>query len=213
VRKALNAMIDALKSTTTDSGAKNVGVNTISGLTASDVQTALAALKTLADTKTNLNGNHEGTWAGYSPSTFPLAVTRDQMSLMSYTVYNGQDGSRYPIGFTMMNVSGSEFGYPASYGSVATMKYSENRMTQLFFRAIGATEMYYRYWSATDGYGPWKEVGAARMLVDKVQAGNTSISLPATNTKSITVTFPETAGSCSNCKKFSFTGQVAFTFS
>lgn len=52
LRGKFNDLIDALKQTTSgDSGAKNIGVTTITGLTGSDVQTLLEALKTYADKK------------------------------------------------------------------------------------------------------------------------------------------------------------------
>jgi hypothetical protein len=47
VRQYLNKLIDALKKTTAgDSGAKNIGATTISGLTGTDVQTILGSLNT-----------------------------------------------------------------------------------------------------------------------------------------------------------------------
>lgn len=50
VRVYLNQLIDALKATTTgDSGAKNIGATSISGLSGNDVQTLLEALKTSVD--------------------------------------------------------------------------------------------------------------------------------------------------------------------
>lgn len=52
VRQYLNKLIDALKKTEAgDSGAKNIGATTITGLTGTDVQSLLESLKTLADTK------------------------------------------------------------------------------------------------------------------------------------------------------------------
>lgn len=50
LRVSFNNLIDALKLTTTgDSGAKNIGATTITGLTGSDVQTILESLKTKID--------------------------------------------------------------------------------------------------------------------------------------------------------------------
>ena len=50
LKDALNALIDALKLTTTgDSGAKNLGATTISGLTGTDVQSLLESLKAEQD--------------------------------------------------------------------------------------------------------------------------------------------------------------------
>jgi hypothetical protein len=71
VRQYLNKLIDALKSTETDdSGAKNIGVSSISGLTGSDVQTLLGSLKDYSvsmnpdawTTATFTNGNG---WSNY----------------------------------------------------------------------------------------------------------------------------------------------------
>jgi hypothetical protein len=65
LRVKLNKVIDDLMATTAGaSGAKQIGVETISGLTGNDVQTLLAALKTHADTKTDKTGDHQGTWQG-----------------------------------------------------------------------------------------------------------------------------------------------------
>jgi hypothetical protein len=55
VRESLNKLIDALQKTETgDSGAKNIGVTNISGLTGTDVQTLLEAL---ANNKVNKAGD------------------------------------------------------------------------------------------------------------------------------------------------------------
>jgi hypothetical protein len=51
LRVSFNALIDALKKTTSgDSGAKNIGATSITGLTGSDVQTLLGSLKTYTET-------------------------------------------------------------------------------------------------------------------------------------------------------------------
>jgi hypothetical protein len=50
LRESFNALIDALKKTTSgDSGAKNIGATTITGLSGTDVQTILASMKTYMD--------------------------------------------------------------------------------------------------------------------------------------------------------------------
>lgn len=65
LRVKINAIVDDLTSTATgNSGANNIGVETISGLTGNDVQTLLSALKTITDNKTDKTGNHAGTWQG-----------------------------------------------------------------------------------------------------------------------------------------------------
>lgn len=205
VRQALNAVIDVLYSTTTDSGAKNIGVNAISGLSASNVQTALAALKTLADTKTTNTGNHAGTWAGYTPDNFPLDVTREQMFIIAEadTIYNGQSGERYPLGTSMMTISGSQWGYPENYGMVMTSKFSNVRMTQYFHQVAGGLNAYFRHWTVDNGYTSWQKlatdntVNAAIGAVvkgGKIQCGTLALTIPAFSTKTQTISFPESFG-------------------
>ena len=48
LRVKLNALIDFMQNTTTDCGAKSIGVNTIAGITGNDVQTVLANLLIVA---------------------------------------------------------------------------------------------------------------------------------------------------------------------
>jgi hypothetical protein len=75
IRVAFNALIDGLKSTTSgDSGAKNIGVTSISGLTGNDIQALLGALKTLVDTKTDKSGDHPGTWQGFNATQVDATV-------------------------------------------------------------------------------------------------------------------------------------------
>lgn len=58
VRVYLNQLVDGLNSTESgDSGAKNIGVSTIAGLTGNDVQTLLQSLKDKVDTKTSVYPN------------------------------------------------------------------------------------------------------------------------------------------------------------
>jgi H-type lectin domain len=81
VRQYLNKLIDALqKSTAGDSGAKNIGATSISGVTGSDVQSVLEGLKTYADGKyLSMAGQKveiiEGTVAVFGGNTFTLSVT------------------------------------------------------------------------------------------------------------------------------------------
>jgi hypothetical protein len=203
LKNAFNALVVALQSTTAgDSGAKNIGVESISGLTGANVQAVLAALKTLADTKTTNTGNHAGTWAGYSPSTFPLAVTRDQMFIIpeAETIYNGQSGERYPIGTSMMTISGSQWGYPENYGMVITSKFSNVRFTQYFHQVAGGLNAYFRHWTMDSGYTSWQKIATdntvnaaigAVVKGSKIQQGTTSISLPAQGNGTKTISFPE----------------------
>jgi hypothetical protein len=135
LRTYLNRLITALEDAEEGtSGASSVGASKITGLNSFNVQGILQELKTALDGKTDNTGNHAGTWGGYSIANFPLGVTVDQMNMIKETIYNGQSGDRYPVGFTIMRVSGAEYAYPATYGSVVTMKYDNTRMTQFFFR-------------------------------------------------------------------------------
>jgi hypothetical protein len=81
VRVYLNKLIDALqKSTAGDSGAKNVGASSLSGVDGSDVQSVLEGLKKYSDEKfLAMNGQKvevvEGTVAVFGGNTFTLSVT------------------------------------------------------------------------------------------------------------------------------------------
>ncbi|AKQ07437.1 tail fiber protein [Bacillus phage Pavlov] len=200
IKTAFNALIDALQSTASgNSGASNIKLETISGLTAADVQ---AAIKSLSDNKTNKTGDHAGTWAGYTPSNFPLAVTRDQMFIIAEadTIYNGQSGERYPLGLSLMTISGSQWAYPENYGMVMTYKFSNVRMTQYFHQVAGGLNAYFRHWTIDNGYTAWQKlatdntVNAAIGAVvkgGKIQAGTISFSLAASGNTSKTISFPE----------------------
>ena len=200
IRVAFNKLIDALSSTAAgNSGASNIKLETISGLTAADVQ---AALKSLSDNKTDKTGNHAGTWAGYSPSTFPLAVTRDQMFIIAEadTIYNGQSGERYPVGLSLMTISGSQWAYPENYGMVMTYKFSNVRMTQYFHQVAGGLNAYFRHWTVDNEYTSWQKIATDNTVNaaigsvvkgGKIQAGTISFSLAASGNTSKTVSFPE----------------------
>jgi hypothetical protein len=81
VRVSLNKLIDALTKTTTgDSGAKNVGATAISGVTGSDVQSILEGLKTYADGKyLSMAGQKvevlEASHSVFGGNSFTMAVT------------------------------------------------------------------------------------------------------------------------------------------
>jgi hypothetical protein len=201
LRTYLNRLITALEDAEEGtSGASSIGTSKITGLNSFNVQGILQELKTALDNKTELTGDHQGTWGGYSVANFPLGVTVDQMNMIKDTIYNGQSGERYPIGFTIMRVSGAEYAYPATYGSVVTMKYDNTRMTQFFFRPSGATEAYYRYWTIDAGYSAWfkfmtlddvtSEIGKV-VKGNKIQAGSLAAAIPAFSTKTQTIVFPE----------------------
>jgi hypothetical protein len=108
VRVFLNKLIDALKSTATgDSGAKNVGATSISGLTGTDVQTLLENLNTKMNdtavqfqTPTFLNG-----WVENSPSN-PARYwkTKDGMVHFEFAIKDGAAGNNvvvmnFPTGY------------------------------------------------------------------------------------------------------------------
>lgn len=92
----LNNLIDALKLTTSgDSGAKNIGASTITGLSGSDVQTLLGSLKTLADGKAQIETGGTKILEGLTGTiTFPPNATTD------YTVTLPQSMSAYTVTFT-----------------------------------------------------------------------------------------------------------------
>jgi hypothetical protein len=96
LRVKLNKVIDDLLSTAAGaSGAKQIGVETISGLTGNDVQTLLQALKTITDNKTDKTGNHEGKWQGLLPGEASeainggrLDVVEEQLADIGYNISN-----------------------------------------------------------------------------------------------------------------------------
>lgn len=84
LRQALNALIDVLTSTTADSGAKNIAIQSIVGLAGANVQ---EALQSLFDVKTDKIGNHSGTWQGLNPSDFETgsqALQLNEISILSW---------------------------------------------------------------------------------------------------------------------------------
>lgn len=83
LRVKMNSLIDGLVSKTTDSGAKNIGVETISGLTGNDVQTLLQSLKAMVDGKTTKTGNHEGTWQGVNLGEASEAINGGRIDVLT----------------------------------------------------------------------------------------------------------------------------------
>jgi hypothetical protein len=81
VRVYLNKLIDALQKTTSgDSGAKNVGATSLSGVTGSDVQSILEGLKKYSDEKfLSMSGQKvefiEASHAVFGGNSFTMAVT------------------------------------------------------------------------------------------------------------------------------------------
>jgi hypothetical protein len=95
VRVYLNNLIDALKLTTAgDSGAKNIGVTTISGVTGNDIQTLLE--KAVFIVEQGSNGN--GTYRKYSDGT---------MECWKYEEYNPTS----PAAWATLSVAGSTYYY------------------------------------------------------------------------------------------------------
>jgi hypothetical protein len=107
VRQYLNKLIDALKGTTSgDSGAKNIGVTNISGVTGNDVQTVLEGLKGYADqsetdAKTYADGKFvqgafkmqvgsvNGSSGGNETVTFPTPFTTAPKVVVTPTSFAG----------------------------------------------------------------------------------------------------------------------------
>jgi hypothetical protein len=97
VRQYLNKLVDALQKTTAgDSGAKNVGATSISGLTGNDVQTLLESLYNLAkktpptwNNLTTLNG-----WQTTDLSIYQPKVLKDDWGMVTF------DGGRIKNGTT-----------------------------------------------------------------------------------------------------------------
>ncbi|AIW03701.1 tail fiber protein [Bacillus phage Pookie] len=203
IKTAFNALVDALSSKTAgSSGASQIGVETVSGLSGTDIQAVLKGMKVVVDKKTVNDGDHAGTWQGYTPQNIPLAVTREQMFIIAEadTIYNGQSGERYPLGLSLMTISGSQWAYPENYGMVMTYKFSNVRMTQYFHQVAGGLNAYFRHWTIDNGYTAWQKlatdntVNAAIGAVvkgGKIQAGTISFSLAASGNTSKTISFPE----------------------
>lgn len=71
LRASFNALIDALKQTTSgDSGAKNIGVSAISGVNGTDIQTVLGSLATSLDNqKITSSSNENGSYVKFPDGT------------------------------------------------------------------------------------------------------------------------------------------------
>lgn len=208
LKDAFNNLVTALQSTTAgDSGAKNIGVEAIAGLSGTNVQAFLAGLKTLADSKTANTGDHKGTWAGYTPTTFPLGVTRDQMFLITETIYNNQSGDRYPVGVSLMNVDNASYSFPQDYGMVVTMKIGKYRLSQFFFSTGHSSinfGMWFRHWYDGDGYTAWQKLATTDDVANsvsnvvkgsKIQSGTTTITINGQSNASKVISFPESFSS------------------
>ncbi|ULT55394.1 hypothetical protein L1999_20140 [Neobacillus drentensis] len=71
LRNSFNALIDALKKTTAgDSGAKNIGVSTVTGVNGTDIQTILASIGTkLGDLTATTGSNENGSYVKLADGT------------------------------------------------------------------------------------------------------------------------------------------------
>ncbi|AIW03650.1 tail fiber protein [Bacillus phage Pascal] len=208
LRKFYNNLVIALQSTdSVDSGAANIGVGAIAGLSGTNVQAFLSALKTLADSKTANTGDHKGTWGGYTVANFPIGVTRDQLFLITDTIYNNQSGDRYPTGVSLMNVPDKMYSFPQDYGMVVTMKIGKYRLTQFFFSTGHSSSnygMWFRHWYDGDGYTQWQKVATTTDISDsigsvvkgsKIQCGTTTITINGQSNASKAISFPESFSS------------------
>jgi hypothetical protein len=104
VRQYLNKLIDALKKTTVgDSGAKNIGVSPISGVTGNDIQTVLGNLTTISGS--NANGNYvklpDGTLIQWFNVTYLAnAITWSTAAQVGSTYYYTATNWDFPIPFS-----------------------------------------------------------------------------------------------------------------
>lgn len=109
VRQYLNKLIDALKKTTVgDSGAKNIGVSPISGVTGSDIQTVLGNLTTISGS--NSNGNYvklpDGTLIQWFNVTFLAdAIAWSTAAQVGSTYYYTSTDWNFPIPFVGDGIS------------------------------------------------------------------------------------------------------------
>jgi hypothetical protein len=95
LRVSFNALIDALKKTTSgDSGAKNIGATTISGLTGTDVQSLIENLKTYTE---NLVGKRQAgqtvTFNVFPGLTYDIPITYNtglftSTPILTYSILN-----------------------------------------------------------------------------------------------------------------------------
>jgi hypothetical protein len=95
VRVYLNALIDALKKTTSgDSGAKNIGATSITGLTGSDVQTILGSLKTYTETLVGKKQAGQTTTFGvFAGLTYDIPITYNTglfstTPILTFSIFN-----------------------------------------------------------------------------------------------------------------------------
>jgi len=111
LRVKLNGLIDDLTSVSAgDSGAKNIGVSPIAGLTGADVETLLQALKTQVDTKTVSTGDHTGSWQGLTPQMIgapemnSARITLAETDIISHTAQLADTAKKSFKGNRVFNV-------------------------------------------------------------------------------------------------------------
>src|SRR5690625_759937 len=85
----------------------------------------------------------------------PHGVTSEQVTVLSSRIDADVDGSEYPLGLTMMDVT-VDSGYPGR-GVVLNVKRTSNRFGQLFIASqLDGGGMQWRDWH-TNGWSEWKE--------------------------------------------------------
>jgi hypothetical protein len=118
VREYLNKLIDALKKTEAgDSGAKNIGVTTISGITGNDIQTVLEALAPVSGSTLN------GSFIKYPDGTM---ICRHSLNTSGTgATYYGNANNPYPasfVGSPMVFISAyNNSGGQSAIGTAATL--------------------------------------------------------------------------------------------
>lgn len=111
VRTYLNSLIDGLKSTASgDSGAKNIGVTPITGLTGTDAQTILESINTTFANKNRgldwIPATFVNTFTDWGNPSYPtVATTKDELGIVRFrgmvkavTFGNGNPMFNLPLG-------------------------------------------------------------------------------------------------------------------
>lgn len=108
VRQYLNKLIDALTKTTAgDSGAKNIGASTITGLTGTNVQALLESVKKYADEMIVSGSNENGSYIKYPDGTlicrsnqvFPSVAINNAAGALFYCPSSETKLADYPMTF------------------------------------------------------------------------------------------------------------------
>lgn len=111
VRVYLNKLIDSLQKTTIgDSGAKNIGASTISGLAGGDVQSLLEALKVVTDNQGKTIGEHTTSLTEIDGRVDVLEANRVEVHELSFN----SSGS--------VNVLQTTFAFPKAFTSAPIVK-------------------------------------------------------------------------------------------